>query len=461
MSLIDRIFRRQSAPTPAQHRRSFDAATGGRRASQFRAFGSTATETLAAGPTLRSRARHAYGNSAWVRNAVDAIVAEIVGAGITATSAHPDTDQRQALDAHFAARSVELDAEGRTDLAGLTAAMVRAEIVDGEAFALIEDGPEGVRLRLIPAEQIDESKTADLADGGYIAGGIEFTAEGTRRAYHIFPRRPTDVFSTASQPVRIRADNVLHLFRPLGPGQARGVSQLAPVLLTLADLDGLLDALLTGAKIAACHAGWIRNLNDLGAGGTFDAEPEDDVSLEPGVVRRLGPGEEITFNSPAEAKDSVAFARLTLQQIAAGLGVPEHLCHGDLSNANYSSLRAGLLPFRAKCEQFSRHTLAPQFLNPVWRRVITAEYVARRIDLPDLEPALRVTWIPPEHRQVDPAKSVDATAKLLELGLMSRREAAAKRGLDVADLDAEIAADRERETDLGLTFSNGESTDAE
>ena len=91
MGLLD-IFRRTTAPAPTQ--RSFEGATGSRRASPFRAFGSTATETLAAGPVLRSRARHAYANNALVRNAVDAIVAEVVGAGITATSAHPDAAMR-------------------------------------------------------------------------------------------------------------------------------------------------------------------------------------------------------------------------------------------------------------------------------------------------------------------------------------------------------------------------------
>ena len=42
---------------------------------------------------------------------------------------------------------------------------------------------------------------------------------------------------------------------------------------------------------------------------------------------------------------------------------------------------------------------------------------------------------------------------LLALGLTSRRQAVASLGFSVADLDAEISADREREATLGLTFS--------
>jgi capsid protein len=145
-------------------------------------------------------------------------------------------------------------------------------------------------------------------------------------------------------------------------------------------------------------------------------------------------------------------------QIAAGLGVPQHLLDGDLSGANYSSLRAGLLPFRAKVEQFTYHALVPQFLDPVFRRVIAHEVLAERLDVGDLEPALRAEWLPPRPMQVDPEKDVVALKEMLALGLISRRQAVASLGWNVAELDAEIAADREREAALNLQFggSNAE-----
>ena len=50
MAFLSRLFRRDTAQPV--HRRSFDAATGGRRGSSFRAFGSTGPETLAAAAPL-------------------------------------------------------------------------------------------------------------------------------------------------------------------------------------------------------------------------------------------------------------------------------------------------------------------------------------------------------------------------------------------------------------------------
>jgi len=452
-----RLFRRDTPQTA--HRRSFDAATGGRRGSSFRAFGSTGPETLAAAAPSRSRARHAHANNGYISNGVAAIVAEAVGAGIEPASAHPDTDLREPLNQAFLSFAETADAEGRTDLRGLLAQMVQACVVDGESFAVIEEDRDGITLRLVPAEMVDESKTADLPGGGYIAAGIEFDARGRRVAYHIQPHRPTELFPTAGEPIRVPAEDVLHLMRPLGPGQVRGVTWLAPILLTLNELDQLQDALLVGAKIAAMHAGFVTDQNNLGGGAFPDADDLTDISLEPGVVRVLPAGTDIKFNSPTEAKDSIDFAKLTLGQIAAGLGIPQHLLDGDLSNANYSSLRAGLLPFRQKIEQFQYHCIIPQVLAPLWRRVITRAYVAGTLDLSELAPAFKVEWLTPRAMQVDPQKDTAALIAQIDAGLTSRTQAVASLGWNAADLDAERAAEREREAAWGLTSPTKDSTD--
>lgn len=418
----------------------------------FRSFGSTGTEALAAAAPLRARARHAANNNAWIANGVAAIVAEAVGAGIKANSAHPNQNRRAALDTLFEDFAAGGDAEGRTDLNGLLAQMVRATVVDGEAFALIE--PEG--LRLIPAEMVDESLTRETRDGGYIVAGVEHDQRGRRVAYHIQPARPTEVFTTAAEPIRVPADEVLHLFRPLGPGQVRGVSWLAPVLLTINELDQLQDAMLVGQKISAMHAGFIVDQNNLGGGDTGFPEESDggDVSLEPGTIRRLGAGEDIKFSQPDQASEGVPFAKLTLRQISAGLGLPTHLLDGDLSDATYSSLRAGLLPFRQKIEQFQKHNLIPQVLTPVWRLAMTRAFLGGAID--DLQPSLRVGWLPPRPMQVDPLKDTQALKEQIAAGLTSRRKAAASLGWNLTELDKEIAADRDRAEALNLNF--GEAT---
>lgn len=168
---LPRLFRRNT-PEPIQTR-SFDAAMGGRRGSAFMAYGSNATETLAAAAPLRSRARHASANNGYIANGMNAIVAEAVGAGIEPASAHPDTAMRDPLNQEWLAFAKNADVEGRTDMRGFLAQMVLACVVDGESFAVVEGDSDGIQVRVIPAEMVDESKTADLGQGRYIAAGID------------------------------------------------------------------------------------------------------------------------------------------------------------------------------------------------------------------------------------------------------------------------------------------------
>jgi lambda family phage portal protein len=437
--------------------RRFDGAAGGRRWEGTPRFGSTGPETLAAAPILRSRARYWAANNPWVSNGVAALVDSLIGAGITPAAAHPNAAIRAALDDAFAAWATLADFDGLTDFGGLQAQIARGLVVDGEAFVHVINGEDGPQLQLIPPELVDESMTRDLGDGACIVAGVEFNGSGQRVAYHILKARPADQFATAEPPVRILADNILHVFAPLGPGQVRGVSWLAPVVLRLQELDQLEDALLVGAKVAAMHAGFLTDLSAQ-AQSPYDGTQTGSVlesGLEPGTLKFLPPGVDIKFSTPTQAAQSVQFAQLQLRAIAAGLGVPEHLLTGDLSGANYSSLRAGLVAFRMRIERTQFHTLIPQFLRPVWRRLVRHMAVTGEIDARDLETnpaAFDADWYPPAMPWVDPLKDAQAAAEMVASGFMSRRQAVAELGYSVEKLDAEIAADRKRESELGLSF---------
>lgn len=330
-------------------------------------------------------------------------------------------------------------------------------IVDGEAFLHMETRANG--LRLLPAEMVDEADTRDLPGGGYVVAGIEFNAAGQRVAYHVLKARPTEVFASTYGTIRIPADDMLHLMHPLGAGQVRGVSWLAPILLRLSELDQLEDALAVGVKTAAMFAGFLVDQN--GTGEPFDASDESGIltrGLEPGVLQRLPSGFGIRFSTPQQAQQTAEFVSHQIRAIAAGLGVPAHLVSGDLREANYGSLRAGMVAFRQKLEQIQFGTIIPQLCAPIWERAVSALILRGDLPAADFEAAaplwLAAEHFPPPMPWIDPAKDVAAIRDALEAGLMSRRQAVAERGFDIETLDAEIAADRDRETRLGINFNS-------
>lgn len=442
---LTRFFR---AGPPAPIRRSLDAASGARRAGGMGHFLNTSSEVAAAAAVVRSRARYQRHNNGWIGNAVSNWTGALVGSGIRPAPRLASADDRRAVSVAFETWADDADLGGRLDLWGIQRLVADHLVTDGEALVILHDDSEGLRLQVVPPEHLDESKTVRLSDGRSIVNGVEFDATGARPvAYWILPDAETSQLAGGAPSVRVDAADVCHVFDAKGAGQVRGLSWLAPAIIPANELDQLQDALLVAAKTAAMFAGFVTDPNATGP--AFDGDLTD-ISLEPGVVRVLPAGTDIKFTGPEQAKDAGAFLRHNLQGLAAALGLPEHLLSGDLTGANYSSLRAGLLPFRARVEAIQYTVLVPQFLRRVWQRWLALEIASGRLDAPA---DIRCDWIMPRPLQVDPQKDLEALKTALELGLTSRSAAINELGWNADDLDRDIAADRAREAELGLTFT--------
>lgn len=415
---------------PELQTRGYDSASW-KRFDRDARMGRTANETLAAAPASRSKARYFAANDAHAAAGVNALVTYSVGTGPIPAHASADAFLNEFWE--------NCDADGRLDFGGLVALAVRAMVVDGEAFLIFRQRAGGLKLQLLPAEQVDESLTRELGGGAFIAAGIEFNAQGERVAYWIRPFLPTQQFETWAPPVRVDAADVVHLMRPDGIGQIRGVSWLAPIMLKLADLGLLSDALLKGFQVAAMHAGFLEDQNgvsQLPFEGDKDGDALD-VALEPGVVRRLPPGYKISFSNPQAAQQSIEFLTASIEEIAAGLGVPAFMVSANVSRANYSSLRAALITFRAWLEAIQFNIIVPQLLMPIWRRWALTESLRGEADADSVAPEWRFPAMP----EADPLKQVQATVAQLNAKLVSRAEAIAARGESIERVDADIAAD--------------------
>lgn len=444
--MLARLRTRIARAIAPQRTRRFDAAAGGRRGFGTGTFGPINAETGAA-PLVRMRARYLAANNQWLANAVGNWTAALVGTGIRPTSATPDAV------ATWDDWNPMADADGRTDFDGLQAVIARALVVDGESFVHLMHGDDGLTVRVLPAEQVDESLTRERGDGRHIVQGVEFDGEGRRLAYHVLPQRP-DQFASYAPPVRVDAADMLHVMRPLAAGQVRGVSWLAPIVLPASELDKLTDALLMGASVAAMHAGFLVDQNGTASGSLYDGPQAGSIlesGIEPGTLKVLPSGVDVKFNTPQAAQQTSELVKHSLRGLAAGLGLPSHMLDGDLTGANYSSLRAGLLPFRQRVEQVQYGVLVPQLLAPLWRRLMAL----------DGDPAARAEWIMPAWQQVDPQKAVEADLAEISAGLKSRRQAVAERGWSVEQLDRDIAADREREAALGIGLGSPQPTKLE
>ena len=102
-----------------------------------------------------------------------------------------------------------------------------------------------------------------------------------------------------------------------------------------------MDAQTLRQRLGAMHCGYITS-----ADGTLlqDAPGNPEVSMEPGTLQKLAPGESITWSDPPEiGAEANEFQRSIEREIGAGVGIPSvsYLPH-DMSQVNFSSARVAI-----------------------------------------------------------------------------------------------------------------------
>jgi lambda family phage portal protein len=445
--------------------RAFDAAGGGRRWESARTVEGLNTAILAGATTAARRAAWYARNNPWVATAVDSLVGNVVGAGIKPQSTHPDRAVRETLQSLWLRWTDHTDVGGLADFYGIQAMAVRAMIESGESFARLRVAPDAddtipLYIELLDREQVPTDLHREIGGGARIRAGIEFDSAGRRVAYRVLSSRPGDPLGPLRMdPVRVPAADCLHLFKPLSAGQLRGITWLAPVLLRLHELDQFEDAALVKAKVAALFTGFITDPDGTvgGLSGSNNAGVLT-VGMEPGSLIPLPPGADIRFSTPTENDAYAPFVKNHLRAVAAGMGLPYELVSGDLEGVTYSSIRAGLIEFRRRIEQLQHNIVVYQFCRPVWERFVRLAVLAGDLQAHDFDrdPSayLGCEWLPPKFDYVDPKKDVEAEILAIEAGLKSRTQAISERGYDAEQVDAEIAADKDRADTLGLNFSS-------
>lgn len=438
---------------------------GARRTRRTRGWRADATgpqaETEGALAELRNRSRDLVRNNAWMAAGLDIAVSYQVGYGITPRSRTGDAEIDRRVNAEFEAWAKACDIGGRLDFAGLMAQVARARAQDGEALTLklpaapAEMRRRGLRVPLllqnVEADLLEEDREGTTAAGNRIRQGIELAAGGAPLAYHLLEEHPGEDRGSRGGRVRVYpASAVLHVFRQDRPGQLRGVPDAAPFLLRLRDLDELEEAALHQAKVQACLAAFVTSGQPAGR-GPLESVPEagDPVrSFSPGMVERLLPGEDVKFAVPSGAGSFSDLARHQLHAVAAAWGLTYDLLTGDLSQANYSSLRAGRLAFKRRLQQLQWLLLIPHWCQPVWDAWVAA--AIRAGVLPPREGGYPVEWQEPAFEMVDPLKDALAMQLMERLGYATWDQNVAAQGYDPEAQRAAIARANAEADRLGL-----------
>lgn len=461
----------------ASGRTAYEAASNAPRVARWQGNGAGPVTSISRDlPKIRARSRDRRRNDGVADSAIEIMTANVVGTGIKPQWRTPDRELNKALSELWLNWTDFSDPGGQMDFYGQQAAAFASMMEGGEVFARlrtrrVEDGlPVPLQVQLLESEHCPVEKTETFGSARII-NGIEFNPIGQRAAYWLYREHPGDanlMFSDGNMPVRVPAEEVVHLAAVRRLANVRGEPWLTRALMRMYDLDQTDDALVMRMKIGNLFAGFITPNADgkfawTDETGTATSEASPDAggralaTLEPGLMQVLGPGESVTFAEPPEAGNSYeAFNRIQMRKIAASVGLTYEQLSGDYTGVNDRTWRSAMNEFYRRLEKIQLQVVAFQFCRPICQRFVELAILNGLIKVPagiDESKVLRPAWVAPVRPYINPVQDVQANIAEVTAGFKSRSQVVSERGVDVEDLDEEIKRDMEREDSLDLSFT--------
>lgn len=461
---------------------------------------SSRDDVTAAWEQAAARSVDLWQNSGWISGMIDQATANTVGTGLR-LRAMPENELfgmseadaqkwRKLVHARWDLWSnspLECDIEGRNTIAQMATAAFKGWVPTGEILAEIvwrrrAISRTGTKVRLLsPTRIVNETDTSQR-----LYAGVYTDADGMPIAYKT--RREDRILGDVDQTVRARdpygRPRVIHVFEGQ-PGQTRGIGIVVSVLKVAKQFDQLADATLLASIIQTIFAASIESdvptpealkalMNPADAARLVNAGMAEadawmiareaygeahplDVGFA-GRVAQLYPGEKLNFHSPEQPQAAYKdFSLHLLREIARALGLTYESATGDYQGATYSSVRMAVNEIFSITKARRKFILAP-FHQPIYEAWLEEEIESGVIPFPggidnfirNRAAACRAQWAGDPKPVPDDVKAANAHEKYRNMGVVADEHIAADLGLDIEDVYAQRALERELRETYGL-----------
>jgi lambda family phage portal protein len=335
---------------------------------------------------------------------------------------------------------------------------------DGEVLirkvAGSDRGIHGCQLQLLSGDLLDEEHNRDLPGGRRIRMGVEFDAFMKPVAYHLRKEsRSGDIYGHLGRDYeRIPAEEIIHLFVPEEINQWRGVPWAYAALRSAKMLDQYQEAAQVAANVGAAKMGFFQQ-RDPEAGAPMRVDEEADGELldqgqefiseaAPGQFDVIPDGYELAEWDPDYPHANYdAFVKAISRTIATGCLVSYHGLTGDLTQVNFSSIRAGTLEEREMWKQLQGWYIET-VKRPVYEwwlsRALISDPDLRRLPYSQFDKFNAPMFFGRRWEWVDPKSDIAALREAVALGIKSRAEIIRERGRDPDEVWAELDAEEGR-----------------
>lgn len=343
----------------------------------------------------------------------------------------------------------------------------RTEIVEGEVLVrLLKTSKKdsvneyNFAIQLLSAQWLDHTKNEPYskATGYFITMGVKKDLFGRVISYFFRTTQGNGngFAGEVSESEEVPAKEIIHKFYEEEIGQTRGVSWFYCVMDDIKHFKGYTSAVVVSERVAASKMGFLTRKEDS-TSMELDEEEDFSVDVTPGSLTTLPQGYEVQSWNPTQSNANFAEVSTTiLRQVASGLRISYNNLTGDLTNINYSSIRAGMLAERDYWKVLQADVVI-SLIKPIFKTWLEQAILSGKITLPGGVSIAQVTksckWIGRGWDWVDPLKDIQATLLGVNGGLVSRTDALAEKGDSFEEVCARIAQERELAAEYGLDFT--------
>jgi lambda family phage portal protein len=403
---------------------------------------------------LRDRSRELERNNPLACGLLDRVVENVVGTGMRVQARTSVPDFNKQVEELWAGWADKADYRQRFSFNQLQSLVYRSYLRDGDVgVALMNDG-------YYPKLWAVEGDWIDTFSGGYNPGsnlvdGIQFDPTGNFPVAFNVLAFDSNGFPKEGQ---FAARDFIFLPRDRRLHDVRGEPCFSQVLDLFDQIDGYREATVVAARIAACAAMLIKQntaptqYGNLPTTANSQGNQQKILTMEPGQVHYLNPGEEVSQFAPQHPQQVFSdFIRTLVRFVGLTVGLPLEILMLDFSKSNYSNARAALLQLQRAAKP-QQDMFIRRFLSRVYQWRISLWVKDGSLKVPE---AIRDTywkhqWIPNGWAWVDPLKDLQAAALAVDYGFDTVGNMAMQRGHDFDELINARQRERERMTEAGL-----------
>ena len=457
--------------------RNYDAGNTGRLNAMWRVSNSSAEETdRTSRDRVRARARDMERNSDLMNSVLGAMKRNVIGAGFQIQVKTQNAELNKSLEGLWKrwCKARNCDVTGVQSLNQmLRMAVVRKKVDGGILFVkrYTSDGMVPFSLQLLEVDELDVTQVAPKIKGNRVVGGIEFNAYNRAVGYWI--RQYSIDGYTISEPVYIKANDVIFYYSKKRPSQIREMSDLSQTLTRIRDTNEFITAVSVKQRIEACLSVFIKKQYPVsGIGRTSTAENKfsyDGKTLTPGMIHEMNQGDDIEVVNPTgQSADATSFVKLQQRMIGAGQGLSYEATSRDMSETNYSSARQGSIEDEMTYLEEKEQILA--LLDEIYETFVISCVLSGIVLINDFwekkEEYLAHEWIQPPKKWIDPQKESGALKTAMNTGVKTYKQIAAENGTDwrtqIDDIAEVLAYAKDKGIDLsGVMFDGKNISDEE